>query len=78
MGTELVRIEELRLRIPGLTEAEARRIGEEITRRVADELPLRGSMRRCGLLDMRLSIPAGVSKDRLAIRIADEILKKLQ
>jgi len=39
---------------------------------------LRGSMRRFGLLDMRLSIPAGVSKDRLAIRIADEILKKLQ
>jgi len=78
MGTELVRIDELRLRIPGLNEAEARRIGEEITRLVADELPSRGSMRQFSLLDVRLSIPASVSIDRLAARIADEILNKLQ
>lgn len=78
MGAELIRIDELRLRIPGLTEAEARRLGEEITRRVAEELPAGGSPGRLSLVDLRLSIPAGVSKDQLAVRIAKEILNQLR
>jgi len=78
MAAELIRIDDLRLRIPGLTEIEARRIGEAITRRVADELPSGGSVRRFSLLDLRLAIPAGLSKGQLAIRIADEILKRLE
>ena len=78
MSAESIHIDELRLRIPGLTEAEARRLGEEIARRVAEELPAHGSLRRLSLVDMRLSIPAGVSKDQLAARIADEILNRLQ
>jgi hypothetical protein len=34
MGSELIRIEELGLRIPGLTQVEARRRAEDIKRRV--------------------------------------------
>ena len=72
-----VRIEHWRLRIPGLTEPEARRLGAEVARRVAERLPLEGRTERLGRLDLRLSIPAGVPKDRLASKIAEELLKKL-
>ncbi len=78
MDAEVVRIDDLRLRIPGLTEPEARRLGEDVARRVAEELPPRGRVDRLALLDLRLSVPVGVAKDQLAGRIAEEILKRLR
>jgi hypothetical protein len=77
MGCETVRIDELRLRVPGLSEPEARRLGEDVARRVADGLAAHGRVEHLGLLDLRISMPSGVSKERLAERIAEEILKKL-
>lgn len=78
MDSELIRIDELRLRIPGLTEHEARRLGQEIARRVAEELPPESRTERLSLLELRIPLPTGVPKDRLAARIAQEIVKKLQ
>ena len=78
MLSDEMRIDQLRLRVPGLTEQEARQLGEEIARRVADSLPSQGRVEHLGLLDLRIAVPAGTSKDRLAQRIAEEILKRLQ
>jgi hypothetical protein len=78
MGPESIHIEELRLRVPGLSEAEARRLGEEVTRRVAEALPEEGRAEKLRLVDVRLSIPQGVPKEELARRIAEGILRNLQ
>jgi hypothetical protein len=78
MGSELIRIDELRLRIPGLTEVEARRLAEDIARRVSEHIRPGGPVRRYSLLDMRLRIPTDVSREQLASRIAEEIVTRLQ
>ena len=78
MPSDEIRIDQLRLRVPGLTEQEGRQLGEEIARRVADALPTHGRVEHLGSLDLRISVPSGTSKHRLAERIAEEILKRLQ
>lgn len=78
MGSELICIDELRLRIPGLTEVEARRLAEEVSRRVAEHIKPRGPVRSYSLFDLRLSIPTGVSREQLAARIAEEIVTRFQ
>ena len=78
MPSDEIRIDQLRLRIPGLTEQEARTLGEEIAQRVAGSLPAHGRTEHLGSLDLRIFVPTGTSRDRLAERIAEEILKRLQ
>lgn len=78
MGFEAVHIEELRLRVPGLTELEARRLGEEVARRVAYALPAGRRGTDLGLLELRVSLPVGMPKELLAERIAEGILKNLR
>jgi hypothetical protein len=78
MPAESVRIDELILRAPGLTEEEARRMGEEVARRVAGSLPQQGRAERLGALELRLTIPYGMPYERLAEQIAQAILEKLR
>lgn len=78
MPSDEIRIDQLRLRVPGLTEEEARKLGAEIARRVADALPPHRRVEHLGSLDLHIAVPSGTSKDRLAERIAEEILKRLQ
>jgi len=78
MGPDLVRIEELRLRIPGLGQEEARRLAQDVTRRVTEGLSAEVKREQLGLVDLRLSIPGGTTRDQLAARIAEGILQQLQ
>jgi len=78
MPSDEIRIDQLRLRVPGLTEQEAHKLGEEVARRVADALPAQSRVEHLGLLDLRISVPTGTPKDQLAQHIAEEILKRLQ
>jgi hypothetical protein len=78
MRDEVARIDELILRAPGLTVEEARWMGEEVARRVADGLPSSGRVEPLGTLSMRLTIPQGLSRERLAERIAQAILEGLR
>jgi hypothetical protein len=78
MPGETVRIDELHLRVPGLSADEARRLGEEVARRVADALPVEGRVEHLGALDLRLTVAYGTPRDRLAAEIARVILQKLQ
>jgi hypothetical protein len=77
MHAETVRIDDLHLRVPGLSVEEARQMGEEVARRVAEALPVHGRKERLGVLDLRLSIPYGTPRDRLAALIARAILEKV-
>ena len=78
MDAEAIRIDELRLRVPGLSEAEAQEVGREIARRIADGLPPRYREEHLGLLDLKISMPFGIPKERLAEQIAAQILEKLR
>jgi GGDEF domain-containing protein len=78
MPAESVRIDELILRAPGLTEEEARRMGEEVARRISGSLPVQGRVARLGALELRLTIPYGIPRERLAEQIAQAILEKLR
>lgn len=77
MGRETVRIEEMRLRIPGLSAEEARTLGQDVARLLSEQLPRSGPTRHLGLLDLRTNIPQGTPRDRLAELIVQAIKKSL-
>jgi hypothetical protein len=77
MPGEAVHIEEFRLRVPGLSAEEARLMGEDVARRVAQTMPVHGRVEHLGVLDMKLSIPYATPRDRLAEEIARAIVKAL-
>ena len=73
----MVQIEELTLRVPGQSVDEARGLGNEVARRVADGLPIQQKDRHLGALDLQVSIPPGTTRSRTAKLIAEAILKGL-
>ena len=78
MPAETVRIDDLHLRVPGVSADEARRLGEEVARLVAEDLSVQGRVEHLGALDLRLSIAPRTPRDRLAEEIARAIVEKLQ
>jgi len=78
MEAEVIRIDELRLRVPGLSEDEARKLAVEVTRRIAERILEAGKEFSLGRLDLRISVPQGIGRDRLAKEISEEILRRLQ
>lgn len=80
----MLQIDELTLRVPGHSEEEGRRLGEEVARRVADGLSVQHRDRHLGALDLQVAIfvssetdPPGTSRSRTAILIAEAILRGL-
>jgi hypothetical protein len=73
----MLEIEELILRVPGYTREEARQLGEEVARRVADGLSDQQSSVNLGALDLRVNVPPETSRSQLAKLIAEAILKGL-
>lgn len=77
MAGEILRIKELRLRIPGLSAEEARGLGDEVAQRIADRLPDGARPQQLGALDLRVMVPTGTERDRLALLIAEAVLGRL-
>ncbi|OEU65034.1 MAG: hypothetical protein BBJ57_04300 [Desulfobacterales bacterium PC51MH44] len=73
----MLTIEELILRVPGFDEKEGRSLGNEVVRRVADELPAQYRSRHLDALDLNFRVPVGTSSSQLATLIAEAILKGL-
>ena len=73
----MVQIEELILRVPGISEEEAGTMGNEVAQLVADGLTSQQEDRHFGVLDMRVTIPPGTSRTRMAKLIAEAISKGL-
>ena len=78
MASDAVRIGELHLRVPGLTQEEGRHLGEQVARYVADRLPDDGRIEQLGALSLRVSLPTGTPRHRLAAAIAQTILEALR
>ena len=77
MARDTVRIDELRLRVPGLSAAQARELATNVAQRVADGLPPGGAARRLGALQVRVPAAPATSRKGLEPRVADAILKGL-
>lgn len=75
---ETVHIGELQMRVPGLSAGEGRAFGREVMRRVAQRLPAGGQNRALAAMDLKVRIPAGTPRHRLAETVADAILKGLR
>lgn len=77
MARDTVRIDELRLRVQGLSAEQARILATNIAQRVADDLPLDGPARRLGALHLRVPAAPGTSRAGLEQMVAGSILKGL-
>jgi hypothetical protein len=78
MGDETIRIGRLRLRVSGLSVAQAKRLGEEVARRAALGVTSDGRTEHLGAIELRISVPAGASESMLAERIAKQVLRQLR
>jgi hypothetical protein len=72
-----VKINRLQLQIPGLTPPQARRLGREVARRLAERLPGHVTPQELGALELRLTAPPGASTQRLADLVVDALLKRI-
>lgn len=73
----MLTIEELVLRVPGMNSDEARSLGNEVALIVADGLPVERGVRKLDALDLRVAVPSGASRSRVARLIAEAILRGL-
>jgi hypothetical protein len=78
MARNTVQIENLHLRIPGLSREDGQRLGADVAQRIAESLPASGTTEHLGALAMRVSIREGTPPEQLARTIARSILEKLR
>jgi hypothetical protein len=77
MESDLVKIDEMCLNIPGLNQEAANMLGRDVIRHVGQKLPEKIRSRRLASLNVQVSIPQGTPTERLAEVIAEQICKSL-
>ena len=77
MSQPIVKIEELRLRVPGMNSQEARRFGEQVARQLAGQLPGLVRSQQIGSLHVRVNLPNGAAHRDLPASIAGNIARRL-
>ena len=77
MKIDTVKIDEMRLSIPGLSQEAANLLGRDVIQRLSKRLPENIRSRRMASLDVKVRIPQGTPKERLAEMIAEQICKSL-
>lgn len=77
MVDSIVRIDELRLAAPGLSERDAQRLGQEVARRLSLRLPAQPGDVRLDKVELRLSGVDPTNLERLADAIVATILQQL-
>jgi hypothetical protein len=73
----MIRINDLLLRIPGLSRDEAENLGREIAKRIASGLPPGVGSRYINGLELQLSVPNGTSHTGMAEKISKAILERI-
>ncbi|MBK9036244.1 MAG: hypothetical protein IPL61_34205 [Myxococcales bacterium] len=75
MRCEAVEIEELVLRIPGVSRADAPALAEDIVRATQERLRGTGRVGRLAHVDLRVRVPAGLARAALVERIVEQLLE---
>jgi hypothetical protein len=77
MTIPTLHIENLHLRIPGLTPQAAQQLAMETVQRLAGRLPDRMTAQHLDELNVHLSVPAGTPRHQMAELILAAILKRI-
>jgi hypothetical protein len=77
MNHPAVKIDELRLRVHGLSRREAGQLGEQVARELAAQLPASAAPRHIGSIHVRVKARAGDSPGRLSTTIAGSIARRI-
>ena len=77
MSSRKVHIDELRVRTSGLTREQARTLGENVARHLAENIPGGRRSRKLQNVSIRINKPAGHTEDRVAETIANQIRRRL-
>ena len=77
MATNNIRIDQLHLRVPGLSREHAGHLGAAVAQQLASQLPAAMRSRHLGALRLRLTIPRDTPRQRLGSIIAAGIVKQL-
>lgn len=75
MRCEAVEIEELVLRVPGVSRADAPALAEAIVRETQERLRGTGRIGRLARVELRVQVPAGLSRPALVTRIVDQLIE---
>jgi hypothetical protein len=75
---EHVRIGQLRLHVPRMSEASARALGERVAAGIAERLSATAPGRSLGELHIRLRQPAGANTATLHVEIVSAIMRSLR
>ena len=78
MGVESIHIGRMHLCVPGLRPEEARWLGEEVARRLREELPRAARPQHLGALALRADVAAGTPPAEMAERIVAKLLESLR
>jgi hypothetical protein len=78
MNQPAVRIEELRLRVPGLDQGQAGQLAEQVAQQLAKELPALTASHRIPTLHLRVNASQGTTRAQLASRIVSNIARSLR
>jgi len=72
-----IQIESLLLRLPGVTADEARQLAQHVAQILAEEARPGPYPQQIGAMNLRLEVPTGLPRDRLAHEIAAAIAARL-
>jgi len=77
MAVDKLAIDHFHLKIPGMNQEDANILARQVIMRMVDYLPKDLQLKRLSRLEMKVSIPQGTPKERLAEEIAGQICKGL-
>ena len=78
MRPDRVKIEQMQLNIPGLSQEAANILGRDVVSRLGRKLPPKVRESRLSSLRIKVNIPQGTPRELLAEIIADQICRSLQ
>ena len=78
MDDGTVRINELRIRVPGMSAEEGHVFGQELTQAIAQGLPPQVKSQGLGVLNLRVRVPSGASRSLVVAEAAKATLRGLK
>ena len=77
MYASQIRIDALRLRVPGVTREQAYQLSQEIAQRLAAELAANARAQQLGILQLRVNLETDAPRERLGALIAQAVIRSL-
>ncbi|MBV6425961.1 MAG: hypothetical protein KIPDCIKN_00452 [Haliscomenobacter sp.] len=74
----MIQIDEMILRLPGISEEEGRQLGLDVAQRLAANAPDYPEDQHLGALNLQLSLSPSLSREQISDAIASQILGQLQ